>query len=150
MTSKTLPRRKFFILANPTHLNREVIMDNNKINLGNAAIVGENPDTAFIAKEGKLHAVDKQVAELDSKKKESDPKEVINLMTEGLKALVQFADKKVPQHFLELGQEIDSQTTEDYEELVNKIEQIYTHLPHHDRIALSSMVHHSQKAVIKQ
>lgn len=116
-------------------------MENNE-NLFNAAVVGENPDTAFIVEGNHLHAVEQRIA--DQKKEQSSPQKVVPLMREALKALIKFAEGKVEAHFLEIDWSgISNQPTEQ-EQLVHKIENIFTHLPHHDRNYLSSLIHHKQ------
>lgn len=109
------------------------------INLANAAVVAENPDTAFVVEGKRLHAVDERVADL--KKENANPDQIISLMQEALQALVEFAQDKVESHFLDIDQPIQDQP-----QLIAKIEQIYTHLPHLDRQKLSSLIHHSQIA----
>ena len=113
-------------------------------NLFNAAEVGENPKTAFIAEGKRLHAVEKSVA--DQKKDKSDPKQVLPLMREALKALIQYAQGKVESHFLEVDWKTIQDKPDEVEQLVRKTCTIYTHLPHHDRLELSSLIHHKQAA----
>lgn len=108
-------------------------------NLFNATVVGENPDAAFVAENGKLHAVEQHVADL--KKEKSDAKVVLPLMREALNALVQFAEERVmPTHILEM----ISLKANEREQLIDKIVAIYQHLSHHDRQELSSLIHHKQ------
>lgn len=112
------------------------------INLANAAIVGENPETAFVVNGTLLHAVDSNVA--DFEKDNSDPEQVVPLLRNALQALIEFADRKVPPHFIEMGEQLIMDESDDKNELINKIEQIFTHLPRHERQHLSSMIHHRQ------
>lgn len=116
-------------------------MENN-INLRNAVVIGENPDTAFIIENNHLHAVEQSVADL--KKDKSDSKQLIPLMREALKALVIFAKGKVEPHFLEIDWKALSSGENEQEELIGKIHHIFSHLPHHDRNDLSALVHHKQ------
>lgn len=71
-------------------------------NLFNAAIVGENYlDCAFILEdENHLHAVDNKIAELYKDK--GDPKKVIPLIRGSLKSLIEYANGKVEEHFLDV------------------------------------------------
>jgi hypothetical protein len=116
-------------------------MENNG-NLFNAAEVGENPETAFIAEGKRLHAVEPSVA--DQKKDKSDPKQVLPLMREALKALIQYAQGKVESHFLEIDWKMIQGKPDEQAQLVHKISNIYSHLPHQDRNELSSLIHHRQ------
>jgi len=116
-------------------------MKNNE-NLFNAAEIGENPDTAFIVEENHLHAVEQSVA--DQKKDQSDSKKVLPLMREALKALIQYASGKVESHFLEVDWKMLQGKPDEQEQLVHKIHNIYSHLPHHDRNELSTLIHHKQ------
>jgi hypothetical protein len=109
-------------------------------NLFNAAVIGENPDEAFIAEGKQLHAVEQHVAEL--KKEKSDPKVVLPLMREALKALLTFAEGKVPAAYTDQSTKAISLKPSEHEQLVEKILTLYTHLPHHDRNELSSLIHH--------
>ncbi|MBA3721788.1 MAG: hypothetical protein H0W88_05245 [Parachlamydiaceae bacterium] len=116
-------------------------MENN-INLMNAVIVGENPEGSFIVEGSRLHAVDRRVAALEKDK--SNPKLIIPLMREGLKALITHATGKIESHFLDVNWKIITDQPKEQEQLKDKIEHIYTHLSHHDRNELSSLVHHRQ------
>lgn len=109
-------------------------------NLFNAAIVGENPDTAFLAEGNRLHAVEKSVAE--SKKDKSDPKKVVPLIRNALKALIVYAGGKVEGHFLEVDWKALNDKPNEQALLVLKLHQIYSHLPHHDHNELCSLIHH--------
>ena len=73
-------------------------MENNN-DLFNAAVVGENPDTAFIVEGNRLHAVEKRIAE--QRKDKSDPKKVIPLLRSALKTLIGYSEGKVEGHFLD-------------------------------------------------
>lgn len=108
--------------------------------LFNAAEIGENPDTAFIIEGKRLHAVEKSVA--DQKKDKSDPKLVLPLIRDSLKALIQYAQGKVESHFLEIDWKMIQGKPDEQAQLIHKIHNIYSHLPHHDRNELSSLVHH--------
>lgn len=114
------------------------------IHLFNATVVGENPESAFIVLEGnRLHAVELAVADL--KKDQSNPKIILPLMREGLNSLVQFAQGKVPPHFTEIQWEEMKGQSDEQARLVHAILNIYSHLPHHDRMHLSSLIHHRQQ-----
>lgn len=112
----------------------------NNDNLFNAAIVGENPDTAFLVEGNRLHAVEKSIADL--RKDKSSPQLVIPMIRNALKALIVFAAGKVENHFLEVDWKAFTDKSNEQALLVLKIGQIYSHLPHHDHNELSSMIHH--------
>lgn len=112
----------------------------NNAGLFNATVIGENPGTAFIVEGVHLHAVEQRIAE--QKKDQSNPKKIIPLMREALKALAQFAEGKVESHFLDIDWSGMANQSDEQEQLVQKIEQIFSHLPHHDRNYLSSLIHH--------
>ena len=57
--------------------------------LFNAAEIGENPDTAFIIEGSHLHAVEQSIA--DSQPEKSNPKFILPLIRDALKALIQYA-----------------------------------------------------------
>lgn len=114
----------------------------NNGSLFNAAEIGENPDTAFIVEGNHLHAVEQSVA--DRQKDKSDPKLILPLMREALKALIQFATGKVESHFLEMDWKMMEGKADEQRQMIHKIHNIYTHLPHHDRNELSSLIHHRQ------
>ena len=114
----------------------------NNDGLFNAAIVAENPEASFIVEGGRLHAVDKQVAAL--KKDKSDPKVVLPLMREALKALLQFTAGKLAPSY----NEMISMKPSEQDQLIEKLNHIYLHLQHQDRNELSSMIHH--KSGLKQ
>ena len=116
-------------------------MENNE-HLFNAAEVGENPETAFIVEGKRLHAVEQSVA--DQKKDKSDPKQVLPLMRDALKALIQYSQGKVESHFLEVDWKMIQGKQDEQMQLAHKIYSIYSHLPHHDRNELSSLIHHKQ------
>jgi hypothetical protein len=111
----------------------------NHINLYNAAVVGENPQAAYLVEGGRLHAVEKSVAEL--KKDQCDPEKTLPLIREGLKALITFAKGKAEPHFLEVDWKAMTGKNEQAQ-LIDKIKHIYGHLPHHDRNTLSTLIHH--------
>lgn len=106
------------------------------INLFNAAVVGENAEEGFIVENGRLHAVDVQVAAL--KKEKSNPKQIIPVLKDALTALIKYAEGKIPEHFLD----VKSIQNNEEAQLIEKIVQIYIHLPHTDRNNLSSLIHH--------
>lgn len=112
-------------------------MKNNN-GLYNASVIGENPREEFIVDGKHLHAVEPQIAAV----KKNKNNQVLPLIREALTALIQFSESKVEPHFLE----IDLKSIEDKPNekalLVEKIEQIYSHLPHSDRNHLSSLIHH--------
>lgn len=112
------------------------------INLRNAAVIGENPDQAFIIEDKKLHAVEMRIAE--AKKDKSRPDQILAL-TEALKTLIKFSEGKVEPHFLEFDWKIPSEKDEQ-KILVSKILHIYSHLPHHEKNKLISLIHHSQSS----
>lgn len=112
-------------------------------NLFNAAVIAENGEMSFIAEGNHLHAVDEHVAIF--KKDKSDPAIVLPLMREGYKALLDFAQGKVPAAFTSNEHTI-SLKPEEYDQLIEKIVNLYTHLPHKDRLYLSSMIHHAQSS----
>lgn len=118
-------------------------MENDE-NLFNAAIVGENPNTAFLVEGNRLHAVEHSIAA--QKKDKSDPKKVVPLIRNALKALIAYATGKVEGHFLEIDWKTLTDKPNEQAQLVLKIHQIYTHLPHHDHNELCSMIHHKQPA----
>lgn len=107
--------------------------------LYNAAVVAENPEAAFIVENGRLHAVEKQIAIL--KKDKSDPKAVLPLMREALQSLLQFASGKLSASYNEL----ISMKPNEQDQLIEKINHIYLHLHHGDRNELSSLIHHKAK-----
>lgn len=114
------------------------------IDLFNAAVVGENSDSAVFIVDGKhLHAVDVHVAALKNDKAQSE--QITPLLREALKALVKFSMGKVEPHFLEIDYDSVSKNPKEQAWLVDKIAHIYSHLPHHDRNELSSLIHHKQK-----
>lgn len=119
-------------------------MDKQNTNLANAAVMGENPDSGFIVEGKRLHAVERSVAAL--KNQNNTLGELISIMREALKALIIYADGKVEPHFLEIAQNTLEREGENPSELMTKLEQIYRHLPHHDRNDLNSMIHHPQKS----
>ena len=118
-------------------------MGNNE-NLLNAAVVGENPDTAFLVEGNRLHAVEKSIA--DQKKDKSDPKKVIPLLRNALKAIIAYASGKVEGHFLEVDWKALTDKPNEQSQLMTKIHNIYSHLPHHDHNELCSLIHHKQTA----
>lgn len=110
-------------------------MDYNK-DLYNAAVIGENPESAFLVEDGHLHAVEQHVASL--KKDKSNPELVLPLMRNALNALLSYAKGKVSSTTTDM----ISLKPNEQNQLIEKIFAIYTHLPHHDRNELSSMIHH--------
>lgn len=106
--------------------------------LYNAAVVGENPEAAFLVEGKKLHAVEKSIAAL----KKSNPEAAIPLMQSALKALIKFANEKT----VEIDLKSVSLKSTELQQLVDKILQIYQHLHHHDRNDLSSLIHHKAGA----
>jgi hypothetical protein len=109
-------------------------------NIFNAAEIGENPATEFIAEGKRLHAVEARVAH--EQKDKSDPKIVLPLIREALIALIQYAQGKVESHFLDVDlKQFDGKPDEEVQ-LRGKIEHIFSHLHHHDRNELSSLIHH--------
>lgn len=124
--------------------NNDKTNQKNNVNLFNAVVVGENPESAFIVEGNRLHAIEQSIAAL--KKDKSDPKQVIPLMRDALKALIQHAEGKVPAHFTNIDLKEFSEKADEEAQLIKKIENIFTHLPHTDRNQLSSMIHHKQSA----
>lgn len=120
------------------------MQNENDINLINAAIIGENIEASFFIEENnRLHAVDMRVASL--KKEECNPESIIPLMRDALKALVKFAEGKVPPHLTRIDWKAFSGKTNEQQELISHIEQIYSHLHHQDRNNLSSLIHHKAR-----
>lgn len=109
------------------------------VNLFNATVIGENPDAAFIAEGNKLHATDQEVALF--RKDKSNPELIFPLMRDALKALAIFSEGKVTNHFLTL--DFNKIPKNNTAELMVYIQNIYNHLPHHERNKLSSLVHHA-------
>ena len=109
--------------------------------LYNAVVIAENAQSAFLAEGSRLHAVEEHVAA--RKKDQSSPQATLPLMRNAFQALMQFAQGKVPPAFTSAEKTVSLKPNEQ-EQLVEKIVNIYTHLPHNDRIALSSMIHHKQ------
>lgn len=112
-------------------------------NLFNAAVVGENgdsPNIAFIAEKNRLHAVEQHIA--DKQKNKSDPKVVVPLMRDALNALLQFAKGKIPSQFVEVDLKAISLKPDEQEQFIEKLKNIYTHLPHQERNKLMSLIHH--------
>lgn len=112
------------------------------IHLFNAAVIGENPETAFILKGDHLHAVEQSVADQIKDKNESN--KVLSSIREALKALISYSQGKVEAHFLEIGKNSFSNQKDEQTHLIHQIRNIYTHLPHHNRNDLSSLIHHKQ------
>ena len=109
-------------------------------NLFNAAVIGENPQAAFIADGKRLHAVEQHIADL--KKDQSKLEIILPLMRDALNALLEFSKEKLPRSFTEFDQKSISLQPNEKDQLIEKIVNIYTHLHHHDRNELSSLIHH--------
>ena len=107
--------------------------------LYNAAIIGENSESAFLLENNRLHPVEETVAEI--KFEQSNPKIILPFMRRALDRLAQFAKGKVAPHFTDMEKNV-SLKPEEKDQLIEKIVNIYIHLPHHERIELSSLVHH--------
>lgn len=118
-------------------------MENNK-GLFNAAVIGENPNTSFIVEGKYLHAVEPSVAALEKGK--ADPKQVLPLIRDALKALIKFAEGKVEEHFLEIDWKAIAGKPNEQIVLIKSIHEIFSHLPHVERNNLSSMIHHKQSS----
>ncbi|WP_068469274.1 hypothetical protein [Candidatus Protochlamydia phocaeensis] len=115
----------------------------NDVNLFNATVIAENPDSSFIILEGdRLHAVEPSVANF--RKEHIDQEHVVSLMCDGLKALIEFAQGKAEAHFLEVDWDALASRDDEQAILINKIHHIFSHLPHHFRNDLSSLIHHKQ------
>jgi hypothetical protein len=114
----------------------------NNDHLFNAVVIGENPNTAFIVENNRLHAVEKSIA--DQKKDKSNPKVVLPLMREALKALIKFSEGKIEGHFLSIDWKEITGKPNEQQLLIQKIDHIFSHLPHQDRQELSSLIHHKQ------
>lgn len=112
--------------------------------LYNAVVIGENPDTTFIVEGKHLHAVEEHVAKLEKEK--SDPKRVLPLMRDALKALIKFSENKVEPHFLEVDWNAIIGKSDEQMNVIKHIHSIFSHLPHHERNDLSSLIHHKQSA----
>lgn len=110
-------------------------------NLCNAVVIAENPEMYFIVEGNRLHAVEELVSEL--KMEESKDEIVLPKMRDALTAISKFAQGKVYDHFIDEEKNISLKPTE-REQIIEKILNIYSHLPHHDKIHLSSLVHHKQ------
>jgi hypothetical protein len=110
----------------------------NDVNLFNAAVIGENPEEAFVVLDGHLHAVDRRVAALKAEK--SDPAKVLPLVRGALKALIEFAGETVEPHFLNVDWNV---TSNNQQMLISKLTNIYMHLPRYERNKLVSMIHHA-------
>ena len=118
-------------------------MDKNE-HLYNAVVIGENPDAAFIVEGKHLHAVEEHVAKLEKEK--SDPKRVLPLMRDALKALIKFSENKVEPHFLEVDWNGIAGKSHEQLDIIKCVHSIFSHLPHHERNDLSSLIHHKQTA----
>lgn len=116
-------------------------MENNN-QLFNAAVVGENSESAFIIEGNRLHAVEKSIA--DQKRDKSDPKKVIPLLRDALNGIIAFAKGKVEEHFIEVDLKMMEGKSNEQALLVSKIVHIFSHLPHNERNELSSLIHHKQ------
>lgn len=111
------------------------------IHLENAVEMAENTETSFIVEGDRLHAVDPKVASY--RKDKSNPKLMMPMMVKALNALIDFAEGKVPPHFIEIAKNIATKENEDPLTLVSGVVQIYSHLPHYEKNKLSGLVHHS-------
>ncbi len=118
---------------------KENYMENN-IALFNAAMIGENPDSAFIIEDNYLHAVDPSIA--NRQKEKCDPKKIISSMRNALKAIIHFSSGIVESHFLEIDWKMLEGKQNEEQEIRHKILNIYSHLPHHYRNELSTFIHH--------
>lgn len=116
-------------------------MENND-NLFNAAMIGENSSMSFILEGKRLHAVEHSIAE--QKLDKSNPKLITPFFRDALKALIQFASGKVESHFLEIDWKLIQGKGDEHTKIAHFIHNIYTHLPHHDRNELSTLIHHKQ------
>lgn len=112
--------------------------------LYNAAVVGENPEAVFIVEGKHLHAVDERIAH--QKKEQSKPELIVPLLNEAWKYLLKYAEGRVPAHQVE---NVVSLKSKEEEQLIEKIAHLYSHLPHHARNELSSLIHHKQTAAKK-
>ena len=112
------------------------------VNLFNAVVIGENPEAAFFVEGNKLHAVDERVAAL--KKEKSSPDRLLPLVRSALKTLLKKAQGKIAPHILDMDLRALEGHPNELAELTVRIETIYSHLPHHERNQLSSLVHHAQ------
>lgn len=114
-------------------------MENN-IALFNAAVIGENPESAFIIDDNHLHAVDSRVAQ--EQKEKNNPKKILTSMRDALKALIHYSSGIVESHFLEIDWKRLEEGKNEEAEIRHLILNIYTHLPHHLRNELSTLIHH--------
>lgn len=121
-------------------------MENNDL-LFNAAMIGENHEASFVldgVKKNRLHAVDKTIA--DQRSDSSNPKLLIPCFRDALKALIKLASGKVESHFLEVDWKLIQGKPDEQQQITHIIHNIYTHLPHHDRNELSTLIHHKQNS----
>jgi hypothetical protein len=114
----------------------------NDLDLYNATVVGENPESIFLAEDDHLHAVEEHIAE--QKKEKCQPELVLPLMRKALIALEKFAKEKVPTQFKDVDIKAISLKEDEKDQLIEKIKNIYSLLPHHVRNELSSLIHHKQ------
>lgn len=114
-------------------------MEYNK-ELYNAVIIAENPEMGFLIKDGLLHPVEPSVAHL---KKEDHSSALLPIMRKALDKLSNYAKDKVEPHFVDSEKNL-SLKPEEKNQIIEKIGNIYHHLPRHFRNDLSSLVHHKQ------
>lgn len=117
----------------------EEIMDFDK-DLYNATVIAENPEMVFLVEGDHLHPVEPSVGKL----KHASLETVLPLMRNALKKLAIFAQGKVPPHFTDMEKNVSLKAHEK-DQIIEKIGNIYHHLPHHDRNDLSTLIHHKLK-----
>lgn len=114
-------------------------MANNQ-SLFNAAVIGENPDASFIVEGNRLHAVEASIAK--QKTEQSNPAKLLPLIQQALESLINYGQGKVEPHFLEMEEDSFENDADEEAHLIHQIHSIFSHLPHHDRNELSSLIHH--------
>ena len=72
--------------------------------------------------------------------------DLLQAIREGLQALIHFSRGKVEPHFLEENTKSFSGEEEEISQVASQIHNIYSHLPHHYRNELSSLIHHKQSS----
>ncbi len=110
------------------------------IRLYNATVVGENPGGTFMADGNKLHAIEEHVAQL--KKEACSPETVNPLLREALKGLIEYSNGKSHSESSNIDLNQISLKPTEKDQLIEKIVHMYSHLSHHNRMELSTLIHH--------